>query len=307
MSLRGFRVFGASTLVALLVAGCGIQDKKENAERIRNSVKRLAAQKTAAAQFAFSVSIVDVPSRGAAGAGILGLQQVRPGARTPELSALILIDYQRKLVQASLPAAAPGQEPVPYQVFAGDRLYQRRLSRGGAEPTGGRQWVKLDFGEQYEDRKNKRGQGFGSQSLNPAWLVQLVGGALMGSVEEVGAETIRDVPTLRYKVNFSWDDAFDDADDEERKGFLAAATMMGIPEKVVKGEIWLDRDGMPRRIKANVRQQRNRNEELELHYLIELFDFGTGKTIVVPSRDAVSEVDDLGAIVQAINPLGDLG
>ena len=296
----------AVTITVLLASGCGIQEKKENAERIRDSIERLASRGTANAQLTFSLSVIDAP-RTAGGASVLGLQQVREGARTQEVSSPLAVDYPRKLVQASLPAAAPDQAPVPYQVFSGDVFYQRRLNQSGEGSTGGRPWVMLDFGAQYDDRENKEGQGFGSQALNPAWLIDLVGGALMGSVEELGTETVRDVPTTHYRVNFSWDDAFEDTDDDEREGFLAAAAMMGIPEKVVKGEVWLDADGLPRRIRANVRQQRDRNEVIELHYTLELFAFGADAAITIPEGDDVSEVDNLGGIMQATNPLGDLG
>ena len=296
----------ASTVIVLLASGCGIQEKKENAERIRDSIEELAARSTANAQLAFSILIVETP-RNTGGASIPGLQLLQEGARTPEVSAQLFLDYPKKLAQASLPAAAPDQAPVPVQVFAGDVVYQRRLNQTGEGSTGGRQWVKLDFGDQYDDRENKKGQGYGNQILNPAWLVELVGGALMGSVEEVGTETIRDVETTHYAVNFSWDDAFEDVDDDEREGFLAAATLMGIPEKVVKGEIWLDAEGLPRRITAKVRQQRARNEQLELQYTLELFDFGTTTEVVIPSDDQLSEVDGLGGIIQATNPLGELG
>jgi hypothetical protein len=240
-------------------------------------------------------------------ANIAGLQQLQEGATTPEVTAALHLDYRERLVQASLPAAAPDQGPVPFQVFAGDTFYQRRVNQTGEGTTGGRQWVKLDFGKHYDDREHKEGQGFGAQGLNPAWLVDLVGGALMGSVEELGVEVIRDASTTHYKVNFSWDDAFDDASKEEREGFRTAAAMMGIPERVVRGEVWLDDEGLPRRIKANVRQQRRRNETLELHYTLELFDFGAATDIAIPGGDDVSEVDGMGGIAQATNPLGDLG
>ena len=296
----------ASAAVVVLASGCGIQEKKENAERIRGSIEQLADHGTASAQLTFSVLVIDTPAN-AGGASVQGLPLLQEGARTPEVSALLHLDYGKKVAQASLPAAAPDQTPVPVQVFAGDVLYQRRLNQAGEGTTGGRQWVKLDFGDHYDDRENTHGHGFGSQSLNPAWLVDLVGGALMGSVEEVGTEVVRDVPTTRYEVNFSWDDAFEDVDDDEREGFLAAASMMGIPEKVVKGEVWLDDEGLPRRIRANVRHQRDRNEELELQYTLELFDFGIAAAIEIPSGDEVSEVDGLSGIIQATNPLGDLG
>ena len=296
----------ASTVMVLLAGGCGIQEKKENAERIRDSIEELAARRTANAQLVFSILVVDTP-RNAGGASISGLQLLQEGARTPEVSARLFLDYRKRLAQTSLPAAAPDQAPVPVQVFAGDVVYQRRLNQAGDGSTGGRQWVKLDFGDQYDDRENKKGQGYGNQILNPAWLVDLVGGALMGSVEELGTETIRDVETTHYEVNFSWEDAFEDVEDDEREGFLAAATMMGIPEKVVKGEVWLDDEGLPRRIGARVRQQRARNEELELQYVLDLFDFGTTTEIVIPDGEQISEVDGLGGIIQATNPLGDLG
>lgn len=293
-------------VLVLLAAGCGIQEKKENAERIRDSIEKLAVHGTASAQLTYSLRILETP-RNAGGASIQGLPLLQEGARTPEVSALILLDYRKKLAQTSLPAAEPDQAPVAVQVFDGDVLYQRRLNQAGAGTTGGRQWVKLDFGDHYDDREHAKGDGFGSQSLNPAWLVDLVGGALMGSVEELGTEPVRDVQTTHFEVNFSWDDAFEDVDDDEREGFLAAASMMGIPERVVKGEVWIDDEGLPRRIRANVRQQRDRNERLELQYTLELFDFGGAAVIEVPTGDDVSEVDGLSGIIQATNPLGDLG
>jgi hypothetical protein len=298
------RALASTTLLVLLASGCGIQEKKENAERIRDSIEKLAEQGTASARLTFSITVIDRP-RDAAGAPIL--QQAVEGMTTPEVAADLALDYRRRLAQTALPSVSPDEPAIAFQVFAGDVIYQRRLNQGGEGTTGGRQWVMLDFGDQYDDRQNKHAQGFGTQALNPAWLVDLVGGALMGSVEEVGAADVRGVPTTHYRVNFSWDDAFDDVDEDERDGFIAASTMIGIPEKVVKGEIWLDADGLPRRIRADVRQQRDRNEELELHYTLELFELGVATEIAIPGGDEVSEVTDLGGIMQATNPLGSLG
>jgi hypothetical protein len=303
---RASAVLAGAVALTVLASGCGIQEKKENAERIRRSIEKLAEQRTANAHLTFSMTVIETP-RNAGGASVQGLPLLQEGANTPEVSALLLLDYGNKLAQTSLPAAAPDQAPVPVQIFARDVVYQRRLNQSGEGTTGGRQWVKLDFGDHYDDRENTEGNGFGSQSLNPAWLVDLVGGALMGSVEVVGTETVRDVSTTRYRVNFSWDDAFEDVDEDEREGFLAAAAMMGIPEKVVKGEVWLDDEGQLRRVRANVRHQRDRHEELELHYTLDLFDFGAAAEIAIPSGEEISEVDGLGGIIQATNPLGDLG
>jgi hypothetical protein len=298
------RALAGTAILVLLASGCGIQEKKENADRIRDSIEKLAEQGTASARLTFSITVIDRP-RDAAGAPIL--QQAVEGMRTPEVATELALDYRQRLAQTALPSASPDQPAIAFQVFAGDVIYQRRLNQGGEGTTGGRQWVMLDFGDQYDDRENKHAQGFGTQGLNPAWLVDLVGGALMGSVEEAGADDVGGVPTTRYRVNFSWDDAFDDVDEDERDGFIAASTMLGIPEKVVKGEIWLDADGLPRRIRADVRQQRDRNEELELHYTLELLEFGVAAEIAIPGGDEVSEVTDLGGIMQATNPLGNLG
>lgn len=298
----------AVVLLCVLVAGgCGIRAKKADAELLRGAADRVAAQKTANAQFGFSFRIVDMPqSGGAAEINIAGLQQSQEGARSSELSAPLVLDYSRKAVQASLPAADADQPAIPFQIFAGDTIYQRRVNQSGEGTTSGRDWVKLTFGDHYEDRDNKEAQGFGSQTLNPAWLVDLLRGSLMGSIERLGTETIRDTQTSRYRVNFSWDDTFEDVSDRELEGWLTAQAMMGIPDKVVKGEVWLDDDGLPRRIKANVRQVRDRNEELEVRYTLELFDFGADIDLALPPDDQVSEVDGLGAIVQATNPLGAL-
>ena len=48
------------TVIVLLAAGCGIQEKKENADRIRDSIEKLAQHSTASAQLGYVLGAVTV-------------------------------------------------------------------------------------------------------------------------------------------------------------------------------------------------------------------------------------------------------
>jgi len=76
---------------------------------------------------------------------------------------------------------------------------------------------------------------------------------------------------------------------------------------VQRGEVWLDADGLPRRIKVAIRQTRDRRDVVELHYTLELFDIGRPLDLHLPKKKEISRVETFGDVLQATGAAGAAG
>jgi hypothetical protein len=269
-------------------------DKRDLANQVHASTKKLAAKGSAEVAITMRLKVIDVPPRGTASSGPgLGLPK---GGITPAVSASVSLDYRRHRVLAALPATDPGQPPVPFQYFSEAAVYQRRLgSTNGARP-----WLKFDFASHYDQRKDKAQSGFADNLFNPAWVVDLLNGALAGSIKLVGSEDLGGVKTSHYKVNFDWEKALKTQDNVRRRPLETALVVMGVPQRVVKGEVWLDADGVPRRIKANIRQVKDRKDIVELQLALEFSNVGVPFDIRLPKKKEISVVDNVGSLRQPV-------
>ena len=271
------RRVGAVVLVfATGVAGaCGFAEKKELADRIRTAPARMDAAETARVGFTLSPKILK-PKLTAA-----GFERAFAGAEES-----FDIDFARR--------TAVGRA----QMTSGPILYQRRL--GAAAKSDGRPWVKLDLRDLYDDRENLQSSAYGINALGPLVLIDLLRGALTGSVRRVGSADLDGVETTHYRANFAFDKAFDDAPDDLREGVEAALAVMGSAyDGIAKGEVWLDADGLPRRVLANVRASRGRQQEIELQFTLELSDFGAATTVHLPLNKDIERVNSVSELTSA--------
>jgi hypothetical protein len=264
---------GVVALVVATMAGgaCGFAEKKQLADRIRSAPARMDAARTARGNIATSARIIK-PKLTAEGYG---------RALQADGSAALNIDFARRTADA---------EGV--QMMSGPILYVHRQAA-----TEGRKWLKLDFSELYDDRESLQGSAFGTNAILPLFLVDLLHGALTGSVRQLGSDTIDGVATTHYRANFAFDKAFDSAPDSLREGVTAALAVMGTAyDSIAKGEVWLDAEGLPRRMLATVRASKGRNQVIELSFRLDLSDFGAATAVHLPKNGEIERVDSFSEL-----------
>jgi hypothetical protein len=108
---------------------------------------------------------------------------------------------------------------------------------------------------------------------------------------------VRGVHTTRYRMNVDLDKAFGDAPDELREAFAASREIAGMSRLVHPGRVWLDDDGLPRRVEVRLKQQRSRREAIEMTLTLELFDIGEPVSIELPAEDDTLTVKDIASFV----------
>ena len=251
----------------------------------------------------------------AAGAGAAGGGRGATGAATPtkkgvlaESSGEIELDFtkHRAVVSAPLAAATP---PAPILIFDDTRYYQRRIATGGRAP-GGRAWSKLDFGKLdaktiLRDAAQSQGTSFRAVGLNPALIVELVRGALSGSIKSVGLEDVAGTPTTHYKFNFDRTKAIKGQKDKRIEAVNSVFAANLVPGDVMPGEVWLDSAGVPRRVLVNIDvKPGRRNLVYRLTLTMDLHDFGAPVTESLPAASEVAEVEGVGSFAQTATPNG---
>lgn len=267
-------------------AGCGAQEKKEQAERIVESVERMERIRTANAELRQSLTFERVRAE-------VGSTALKEGATTPEAVSALRVDFARRRVAATT-AGTREQPPVAVQIFSDTRVFQRQPADAAAS---GRQWTTLDLDRLYDDRERDAANSAGSNLLNPAYLVDLLGGALTGSIEEAGTEDLRGDRVTRYRFNVSPETAFEDAPDDRREAVQSVLTLMGAHgEEVVPMEAWLDAEGRPRRVSLSLRQKRDRHTTFRMNVALDLFDFGASFDIQLPEREATASVASVSGL-----------
>ena len=133
-------------------------------------------------------------------------------------------------------------------------------------------------------------------------VVDLLRGALTGSVETDGTEAVRGVATHRFRMNVDLDKAYKHEPDERRRAFEVVRELTGMKRVVHAGRVWLDDEGLPRRIEIRLREERSRRDATEVILRLELFDFAKPVAIALPKKSDVASVSDLPALGAVIDP-----
>ena len=184
---------------------------------------------------------------------------------------------------ASAPASGR-QGSEPFLIFDRELLFARKLDAGGAE----RKWLRYDLGE-VSDPDDPI---IGFNVVNPALWVELTGGALTGSVKQLGVRQVRGERLTHFEANFDREKAFEDVlDDDAFERLTELFELMGVPSVVTPGQMWLDERGLPRRIVYEVEQRVDRNNAFELTLTFEFSAWGDKASIDRPATDDTIEVD----------------
>ena len=307
---RASRLVRIVTALAVTVggAGCGIGSKQQEADRIHASRQKVAEASPATGTLTFELEVDQGNVSGledderAQLASVLG-----GGGGTPSIAAAVALDGGARRARTSL--AAPEGAVERTSVFDDNDIYVRRQN---ARATERRTWAKLDLDRVVENERPLALREMtvsgvldaAASTINPVFLVELVEGALAGSVERVGTETVAEVATTRYDANISFDKAMTELgfDDEERAVRLRLFQLLGATKDVVPARIWIDADGRLRRFRIELEQRITRQRANTLVATVDLTAFASDATVDLPAPDGIVSYERFGRLVRAALP-----
>jgi hypothetical protein len=147
---------------------------------------------------------------------------------------------------------------------------------------GGSGWTRMDM----TDVVGFRGaHQFGQ---DPSQYLAFLHGA-GGDVEEVGTEDIDGVTTTHYEAEVTFDAILEhasesgEASEEELEALRSQLEPMEDAAESIPTEVWVDEDGLPRRIKLSMSFE-TAGESMEMDMTMDLFDYGLDVDVEPPSR-----------------------
>jgi hypothetical protein len=311
---RPFAAVAVAAAAALVLGGCGsIQARKENADRIIDSVDKAAAAQSArmtvSAGFRIRLDGIDgaaAAGAGGAGAGAGATDPPIGGRGRPALTQTAAADLRHGRV--AFVAAQPGGATEATRIYAGTTIYARRAAQTAANKTQ-RPWVRLDLTGIDPDeidnsqveladafRRIQQTAGFD----NPLFLLRLLRGALSGSVKVAGHENVGGVPTTHFTLNLDREKALRDDDEQVQDAYESIFKTIFATGTVFPGEVWLDQQGLPRRYSMTLKSKLRRRSIADLRLTVELSDVGQPVDIPLPTKSETVKVEGLGGLAQAI-------
>ncbi len=202
------------------------------------------------------------------------------------------LDFRQTRAAVSIPGQA---EPV--LVYDDARIYARRTE--AVLQNDARKWGLLDFGER--DVGTDVRSALGLNAVNPALLVELARGTSIGGIKAT-TEQVRGVTTTRYTARFAPLVAMEDHSAEERDALRrATSAAMGVRESIYPGAVWLDGEGLPRKIRFTVNQRVDRANVFATAFDLEIFDFGAPLTVDLPAAAEAVTTKSFGGLAAAID------
>jgi hypothetical protein len=196
----------------------------------------------------------------------------------------------------------------PVAVFDRDHAY---AFRPHARPADARPWVGVKVDDDLRDQlldPSATPPSLALLALRPSVLVDALSGALTGSIENRGADEVDGVATTRYTARFDLAQAFDKAkrhrySQHEQDDLLQLLQVLGIKEHALhEGEVWLDADGLPRRLVLAVREEPTPQSLILLLVDLRLTPIATAPVVQVPKPSTVTTVPTLFQYLQPLKP-----
>lgn len=125
-----------------------------------------------------------------------------------------------------------------------DNVIYEKFPAHLAANLGGKPWIKIDLNEALGAELAQLAQQ--AQSSNPTQITALTLGA--ENVEEIGQEEVRGTSTTHYKVTVSLKKALAEAEDPNLKEVIEQTAAVYTSD-TVPIEVWMDDEGLPRRMK----------------------------------------------------------
>ena len=163
-------------------------------------------------------------------------------------------------------------------IYVGSPLFANKL-------PGGARWMKLDLGRFAQAVGLNLQQLVGGQS-NPAQVLEFL--RATSAVSRVGVETVRGVPTTRYRAKIDLAKAADVLPganrDQVRSALKKLSAQTGLSDIPV--EVWIDGHKTVRRLALELAAPAGA-DKVTVHLQIELFDFGPTPRVTAPSQSEV--------------------
>lgn len=319
-----------------MLGGCGLWTKQRQAEVIYRS--RNLAYETKTAKGVLHLVYIPTPSEEEQGQQIPGVPNV---PRTISARADFDLNFAQesaRLILGSIslpveqeqsepePAVSPGppvqaavvaQTPAPVAaapaeagtLFHGGTVFVKRANLRSA---GKRVWAKLDFTKLDDDEPRPSADSIEGpryviatfNTLNPLYLFDLALGALPGSVERDGKESIGGVETTKYKSNISIERSINELelDDEEIKTRTLMFNLLSVFQEVQPGAFWLDERGLVKRLRVNFVQVVSRTERNFLVMNMDISSYGEPTEVPRPGGDETVEVERYARLVRIAVP-----
>ena len=158
---------------------------------------------------------------------------------------------------------------------------------GLAADTGGKHWIRLDLASVGADKV------FGAlaeqvRNANPSQSLDFFNGAK--DVTVVGPEDVRGVSTIHYRVTIDLQAAMAKMPDSVRSALAAAAAQL---PPTMPGEVWLDGEGLPRRVAYDMSIPTGAAGPTAVHFSMDLFDFGQPVSASIPADGDVIDASAL--------------
>lgn len=194
--------------------------------------------------------------------------------------------------------SAPGTTS-PAVVFAGNRVFALAPHAG---PNDARPWLSTILDKNLQDHTldpTAIPSSLAAYALRPAVLLDMLSGALTGSIHQARASTIDGVSQTRYDVRFDLEQAFDNAtrrhysqrqiDDVDK-----VLEVFGIKTGTLdSGSVWLDGTGNPRRVLVHLRQSPVPDSLVILTVDLRLTPTSAPATVTAPADNSVVTVPSL--------------
>ncbi len=163
------------------------------------------------------------------------------GGQEVSLEAEGDLDFAGKIGEMTMKMSAPGVGEQSIDMVIEDKYLYMNLpvELGG---TGG--WVRMDMTQM---------QGGNQMTQDPSQYLEFLRGASEDGIEEAGTEEIDGVETTHYKAELSFDKILDQAPSEEAaEKTRAQLEALGGEVDSIPAEVWIDEEGLPRRMKLDM-------------------------------------------------------
>jgi hypothetical protein len=193
-------------------------------------------------------------------------------------------------------------------VFDDKRAYALRPN---ARPNDARPWVRVSVDEDLSDRlldPSAIRPSLAVLALRPSVLIDALVGALTGSIENEGPDTVDGTPTTRYTARFDLPQALSESErrrysQRQQDDLAHFFEILGIEEDALHdGTVWLDNEGRPRRLKLDLHQEPAQKSLIRLSLDLRLAPRAAGAPIDVPDASSVTTVPSLFQYLQPLAP-----
>lgn len=278
------RVKASAAIVAtaLLSTGCLFSDQTAAGKALNNAPQRLARMPAAVLTVSFGSRLL---RQG-------GLTSVPPP--DPGVSFKGVMDLRSS--RASYTALGGTKPSV---VFDGNHVY---AITPHASPLDARPWLATTINKDLQDHTLNPSavpSSLAAYVLRPFLLLDLMSGALTGSIRNRGHDTVDGVATTRYDVRFDLFKALDEAtrvhySQRRIDDVVKLWSILGVDTaKLDDGSVWLDATGQPRRLLVYVRESPVAHSLLVLVADMHLTPMASAPAVGIPPESAVVTVPSL--------------